>query len=164
MGNNLNGANFSFYPFYFQEKIFKSIMNPLWAAQKKTRVNILCPVKRNWGWNFLLPSNSVKKLTCVYLFSPISLNLPLWPPKLPLPLPPTPKNIFLGNEKILNLPNFIYLITMKIIACSQYCMPHANPWAHKYSSISRIIWCMVILAIAIPFSFLFLLHYFPRVR
>jgi Fe-S cluster biosynthesis and repair protein YggX len=49
MGNNLNGANFSFYPFYFQEKIFKSIMNPLWAAQKKTRVNILCPVKRNWG-------------------------------------------------------------------------------------------------------------------
>jgi hypothetical protein len=134
-------------------------MNPLWAAKKKTRVNILCPVKRNWWWNFFLPSNSVKKLTCVYLFSPISLNLPPWPPKLHPPLPPTPKNIFSGNEKILDLPNFIYLSTMKIIACSQY-PPHANPWVHKYSSISRIIWCMVIVAIVIPFCFWFFLTLF----
>jgi hypothetical protein len=37
-----------------------------------------------------------------------------------------PKNIFSGNKQILNLPNFIYLITMKIIAYSQY-LPHANP-------------------------------------
>ncbi len=145
--------------FFSRIYFFKSIMNPNFVGRKKKGVNILCPVFKNWVWNFLLHSNSVKKLTCVYLFSPMSLNLPPWPPKLPPSLPPNPKNIFSGNAKILNLPNFIYLSTMKIIAYSQY-VPHANPWVHKYSSISWIIWCIVIVAITIPFSFWFFVTLF----
>jgi hypothetical protein len=75
---------------------------------------------------------------CLPILTHVTKFATMVPKIAPHPLPPTPKNIFSGNKKILNLPNFIYLSTMKIIAYSQY-LPHANPWVHK--SLNNMVYC-----------------------